>query len=92
MRQKTVKLSEPVEWAGQTYTQLTMKKLKVKHMLEVDWSTKSNGIEQAATLAAASAGVDVGVIHELDMDDFATIQEVMENFSQPERKDNAPSS
>ena len=81
MKQKTVKLSEPVEWAGQTYTQLTMRKLKVKHMLEVDWTNANESpIAHYSTLAAASAAVDVGVIHELDMEDFAKVQEILESF------------
>ena len=80
MKQKTVKLAEPVEWAGQTYTQLTMRKLKVKHMLEVDWSSSTNPIAHFANLAAASAAVDVGVIHELDMEDFNKVQEIIESF------------
>jgi hypothetical protein len=82
MRQKTVKLNEPVEFAGQTYTQLILRKLKVKHMLEVSWEEGKSQIEQYAALAAASAGVDVGVIHELDLDDWNVIQEILEGFFQ----------
>jgi hypothetical protein len=80
MRQKTIKLSEPVEFAGQTYAQLTLRKLKVKHMLEVNMDAK-NPFEQFIAMAAASAAVDIGVIHELDMDDFLIVQETLEGFT-----------
>jgi hypothetical protein len=80
MRQKTIKLSEPVEFAGQQYTQLTLRKLKVKHMLEVNVDAKSP-LEQFVAMAAASAAVDIGVIHELDMEDFLIVQETLESFT-----------
>jgi Phage tail assembly chaperone proteins, E, or 41 or 14 len=82
MRQKTLKLSEPVEFAGQQYTQLTFRKLKVKHMLEVNWEDSKSPMEQYAALAAASCAVDLGVIHELDMDDWNRVQEILESFFQ----------
>lgn len=93
MKQKTIKLQQPVEWAGQTYTQLTLRKLKVKHMLEINLSPDSikNPIEQYAALIAASSGVDVGVIHELDMDDFNVIQDALENFSNQASTDSTQS-
>lgn len=88
MRQKTVKLTTPVEWAGQTYTQLTLRKLKVKHMLEVDFTESAkNPILHYAALAAASAAVDLGVIHELDLEDFNHIQEIIEGFFNPAEAD-----
>lgn len=82
MRQKTIKLNEPVEFAGQTYTQLILRKLKVKHMLEVNWDSMNNPIERYSALAAASAAVDIGVIHELDMEDFDNVQAVLDGFFQ----------
>lgn len=92
MKQKTYKLKQPVEWAGQTYTQLTLRKIKVKHMLEIDLMTAGqNPIAQQATLMAASAGVDVGVIHEMDMDDFSAAQEVVESFFAAADTDNTHS-
>jgi hypothetical protein len=91
MRQKTLKLTEPVEFAGQTYTQLTFRKLKVKHMLEVNWDSMNNPIERYAALASASAGVDLGVIHELDMEDFDAVQAVLDGFFQRAETDSTPS-
>jgi hypothetical protein len=82
MRTKTYKLAEPVDFAGQQYTQLTFRKLKVKHMLEVNWEDAKSPMEQYASLAAASAGVDLGVIYELDMDDWNKVQEILESFFQ----------
>jgi hypothetical protein len=87
MRQKTIKLIEPVEFAGQTYTQLTFRKLKVKHMLDIDWTEVKSPIAQFSAMAAASAGVDIGVIHELDMEDFVVIQELLEGFSPQGNRD-----
>lgn len=80
MKQKTIKLNEPVEFAGQTYTTLTFRKLKVKHMLDINWDEIKGPIDQYAALASASSGVDLGVIHELEMEDFQKIQELLEGF------------
>jgi hypothetical protein len=91
MRQKTIKLNEPVEFAGQQYTQLTFRKLKVKHMLEVNWEDAKSPIEQYANLAAAASGVDLGVIHELDLDDWNKVQELLESFFQRGETANTPS-
>jgi hypothetical protein len=91
MRTKTIKLTEPVEFAGQQYTSLTFRKLKVKHMLEVNWEDAKSPIEQYANLAAASSGVDLGVIHELDLDDWNRVQELLESFFQKAATASTPS-
>jgi hypothetical protein len=72
-------LIEPVEFAGIEYTELTFRKLKVKHLLEIN-TNGLNQLEAASAIAAASAGVDPGVIHELALEDFMEINKVIENF------------
>ena len=79
-KQRTFKLSEPVVFAGQEYKELTFKKLKVKHLLNMKISEDSNPAVILSELMAASAGVDAGVIHELDLEDFEKIQEMMGDF------------
>lgn len=79
LKQKTMTLSEPVEWAGTVYKQLTFQRLKAKHLLGIK-SDNADPIEQGYALAAASAGVDIGVIFELDLDDVYKMNEVLEDF------------
>lgn len=79
-KQRTFKLSEPVVFAGQEYKELTFRKLKVKHLLNANIREDSNPVVVLAELMAASAGVDPGVIHEIDFDDFNKIQELMGDF------------
>jgi|GEM_PF-6841812 len=88
LQQKTYKLKEPVVFAGQEYTQLTFRKLKVKHLINIKIEPDASPVVMLAELMAASAGVDVGVIHELDYEDFEEIQKVMGDFFQTGRTDN----
>lgn len=89
-KQKTFKLSEPIEFAGQQYKELSFRKLKVKHLLEVNLSEGANYAAIMADLMAASAGVDAGVIHEIDLDDFEKIQETMGDFFRKGGPDKTP--
>jgi hypothetical protein len=91
LKQKTYKLIEPVTFAGQEYQQLTFRKLKVKHLLDIKVDQNANPVTMMAELMAASAAVDVGVIHELDYEDFERIQEVMGDFFNRGQQDNPPS-
>jgi hypothetical protein len=78
LKQKTLKLSTPVEFAGMEYKELVFKKLKGKHLLEM--GEAKTPIEQTFALAAASASVDVGVIHEMELDDIIAMQELLADF------------
>ncbi len=81
-KQKTLVLVEPVEFAGTVYKQLVFQKLKAKHLLGIK-QEHADPIEQSFQLAAASAGVDIGVIMELDLDDLAHVQEIITGFFPP---------
>jgi hypothetical protein len=83
VKQKTMKLSEPVEFAGQTYTQLTFHRLKAKNLIGLNASGIKDDMERSFALAAAAADVDIGVIFELDLEDVAKMQAVLEDFFQP---------
>jgi hypothetical protein len=86
---KTYKLIEPVEFAGIEYTELTFKKLKGKHLLEMG-SVGDNAIEQSFALIAASAGIDVGVVHEMAIEDVMAVQEIIAGFFPQGLKDSIP--
>lgn len=82
LKQKTLVLTEPVEFAGTIYKQLVFHRLKAKHLLGIQ-QDKADPIEQSYALAAASAEVDIGVIYELDLDDVFKMQEILNDFFPP---------
>ncbi len=79
LKQKTLTLSEPVEFAGITHKQLTFHRLKAKHLLGVS-TNLTDPVEQSYALAAASAEVDIGVIYELDLEDVAAMNDILADF------------
>lgn len=83
VQQRTLNLSTPVEFAGTIYKQLVFQKLKAKHLLGIQ-KESTDPIEQSYFLAAASAGVDVGVIYELDLEDVVKMQDIINGFFPPE--------
>ncbi len=83
LKQKTLQLSEPVEFAGITYDKLTFQRLKAKHLLGINTGNVTDPVEQSYALAAASAGVDIGVIFELDLADVAAMNDILADFFPP---------
>ncbi len=89
LKQKTIVLTEPVEFAGIKYEKLTFQRLKAKHLLGIQAEMK-DPVEQSYALAAASASVDIGVIYELDLEDVAKMNEILEGFFPPALTGRAP--
>lgn len=67
----TVPLSEPVEFDGKTYKELTLRRMKAKDALLGDGET--NEVMVGYLTYAAMAGVPVEVIGELDLDDLEAL-------------------
>ncbi|WP_018183981.1 phage tail assembly protein [Kaistia granuli] len=64
----TVSLDEPVSHDGKTYASLTLRKMKAKDLVAGDLVTGDT--RRAFAIFASMAGVPIGVIEELDVDDF----------------------
>ena len=67
----TVKLTDPVEYQGKTYAELTLRKLKVRDLAATD--LVDGEVRKGLALVASNAGVPVGVIEELTVADFERI-------------------
>ena len=64
----TVTLDTPVTFNGETFAQLTLRKLKARDLVAGDLVTGE--AHRAMAMFASMAGVPLGVIEELDIDDF----------------------
>lgn len=64
----TFKLDEPVEHDGQTYAELTFRKMKARDLIASDVVTGE--MRKSFALFASMAGVPIQVIEEMDGDDF----------------------
>jgi hypothetical protein len=64
----TVSLDEPVTHDGKLYASLTLRKMKAKDLVAGDLVTGDT--RRAFAIFASMAGVPIGVIEELDVDDF----------------------
>lgn len=69
----TMQLGLPVEYQGKTYTSLTFRKLKAKDLVASD--LVDGEVRKSIAIFASNAGVPMGVIEELDLDDFERIGE-----------------
>lgn len=69
----TVTLSDPVEYQGKAYADLTFRRLKVKDLVAAD--LVDGDVRKSLALFASSAGVPIGVLEELGVDDFAEVSE-----------------
>lgn len=73
---KTVVLSVPVEFAGQTYTQVSLRRLKGADLLKLRQARDESDIGVLAVIADAPAEV----LAELDADDFLQVSELATDF------------
>lgn len=78
----TIKLIAPITIANNTYDVLTLRRPKVRDRLAVERLKKTDA-EKEITMIANLAEVTVDVIEELDLADYAKIQEVLQNFLEP---------
>lgn len=63
--------TEPLEYAGKTYTELTFKRPKVGSLAAMDAAT--GDVERTLAFLASLAGVPLPVLHELDLADLERI-------------------
>lgn len=78
----TIKLIAPITIANNTYDILTLRRPKVKDRLVVERMKKTDA-EKEITMIANLAEVTTDVIEELDLADYAKVQEVLQNFLEP---------
>lgn len=64
----TFTLETPVEHDGQTYTSLTLRKMKAKDLVAAD--LVNGNLRKSLAIFASMAGVPIMVMEELDTDDF----------------------
>lgn len=64
----TFTLESPVEHDGQTYTTLTLRKMKAKDLVAAD--LVNGNLRKSLAIFASMAGVPIMVMEELDTDDF----------------------
>lgn len=66
--------SEPIKVGDQAYAVLTLRKMKAKDLVAGDLVTGDT--RKSFAIFASMAGVPIGVIEELDIDDFERLSEV----------------
>lgn len=66
--------SEPVTYNDQAYPSLTLRKMKAKDLVAGDLVTGET--RKSFAIIASMAGVPMGVIEDLDIDDFERLSEV----------------
>ena len=79
LTKKTIVLDYPVDFAGEHYTQLVVRRLKAKDFRQLDMTTEGGNAASIA-MTALICGVDEAVIDELDAVDFLKIQEAVADF------------
>ncbi len=67
----TFPLETPVDHDGQTYTSLTLRKMKAKDLVAAD--LVNGNLRKSLAIFASMAGVPIMVIEELDTDDFSRL-------------------
>jgi DNA recombination-dependent growth factor C len=75
----THKLVIPIEIEGVMSDSVTVKRLKVRHRLEIQKS-KIEEADKEARLISAATGLSPSDVSELDMADYLAIQEIIEGF------------
>lgn len=75
---KTIMLEYPVEFAGETLTKVTMRRLKAKDFRAMDDIPEGNAA--AIALTALICGVDEAFVDEMDIADYLKIQADVADF------------
>lgn len=78
----TIKLEYPITVNGQEYTQLTMRRPKVRDQ-KAAASQGKNDADREIALFANLCEVEPDLIEELDMTDYSVIQETYQDFLSP---------
>lgn len=77
---QTIELKYPVESAGETFTNLTMRRSKIKDRLLVAKMKTASDEEKEIRLFANLCEVEPKVIEELDEADYSNLQKVYLGF------------
>ena len=76
-----VKLSCPVMIDGQAITEVTMSRVKVKHLKAVEKARQSGGdFDAAVALVSVLTGLPVEAVEDMEAGDFTKLSEVAESF------------
>ena len=81
MNSTKMKLDHPVTVDGQTYTEIALRRPKVRDQLAV--SERSSPEEREVALIANLAEVSFAVVTELDLADYTKIQRLLTDFFTP---------
>lgn len=77
-----IKLIEPIKIDGVSIFELTLRRPKVRDRLAVERSG-NNDAEKEVALIANLAGIPKEAVEELDLADYAKIQEALQGFLLP---------
>ena len=89
---QTIELKYPVEATGETFTNLTMRRSKIKDRLLVAKMKSASDEEKEIRLFANLCEVEPKVIEELDEADYSNLQKVYLGFFNSEEMSSAQSS
>ncbi len=89
---QTIELKYPVEATGETFTNLTMRRSKIKDRLLVAKMKTASDEEKEIRLFANLCEVEPKVIEELDEADYSNLQKVYLGFFNSEEMSSAQSS
>lgn len=78
MSKNTIKLKHPIKDDGETISELTLPRPKVKHLKAMDMG--EGEVEKASLLIASLSGVSIHVIEQLDAEDFAAVSNEVAGF------------
>ncbi len=81
-------LAYPVTIGAEVYSKLTFRRLIARQVIEAH-DTGSTDAAREARMVAASAGVPIQVIEELDAGDYAAARQVLAGFLSPTRPNSA---
>jgi hypothetical protein len=76
---RVIKLEYPVDFAGEHYDRLTVRRLKARDFRAMD-SVEAGGNAAAIAMTALICGVDEAIIDELDAVDYMKVQEAIADF------------
>jgi len=77
-----IKLNEPIKIDGLSISELTLRRLKVRDRLAVE-RLGTNDAEKEVALIANLADIPKDAVEELDLADYAKIQEALQGFLLP---------
>lgn len=79
---KTITLSDPVKWDGQTITEVVIKKPKLKDVrkLQAALAGVEDRLDQGAIMVSQLTGIPAAAFEDVDFDDFTEISEACGAF------------